>query len=199
MKKKLAQRARIGLAVALFVLSAGNGAVFAADDTQATNACETFIKKISALTESDFSKDEDMHPRHIERELKQCGTRDSKIALVLEQIFRYRPAMGNRDFPNPQEHSPGTDIAALREHEIREMNDALQKLKTMDKDEVERVLGFMATQPVNSYEFAWPAFEMAARLYPKEYASFESLTQPGTEGRRAWEFEKKRWITGEER
>jgi len=199
MNRKLEQSVRVGLVASLFVLSAGNNGVFAANAVEGTGTCERLFQKLSAISASDWSKDSDMHPGHIERELKQCGTGDSKIALVMQQIFRYRPAMGNRDFPNPQEHLPDYDVAAARKEDIREMNDVLRKLKSMDKNDVERALQFLATQPVDSYEYAWPAFEIAARLYPKEYDSLESLTQPGTQGREAWETSKDRWITGAEK
>lgn len=198
MNRKFRQSARVGLAAALFALSIGNNRTFAENTVQGVVDCKVFFQKISAISASDLSKDKDMHPRHIEDKLKECGTGDSKIALVLEQIFIYRPAMGNRDRPNPMSHLPDYDVAAAHEKDIREMNDVLKKLKSMDKEDVERVLRFMAVQPVNSYEFAWPAFEITVRLYPKEFDSFESLTQPGTSGRRAWESARDRWITGEE-
>jgi hypothetical protein len=200
MNRKLERFARIGLAAAaMFVLSAENSMAFAAEAVQETVTCEEFFQKISVLPVSDLSKDVDMHPRHIEDKLKECGTGDSKIALVLEQIFIYRPAMGNRDHPNPMSHLPDYDVAAARNNDIREINDVLKKLKSMDKNDVEQVLRFMAVQSVDSYEFSRPAFEIAARLYPKEYDSFESLTQPGTKARDAWETAKSRWITGEEK
>lgn len=135
-----------------------------------------------------------MSPWELEQLTAKCSRITENMAVVLRNFFRYRHMMLERDYPNTMARLPGTNFNSLYKNDIYEIDMLLKKIKTENPTDVAAVLHFMAKQSEIDYTYAWTALEIVARDFPQSYDSYRSLSGAGTEGRRAWEVTKSRWL-----
>ena len=133
-------------------------------------------------------------PRQLEIMSKKCPNTTGKLASILKRFFEYHRVMMERDFPNSMVRLPDTDFNKIYENDLNKINYLLGKIENENLKDVTGVLRFMTKQKEDGYTYAWTALEIVARDFPGSYESYKKLTVVGTEGRRAWEVNKNRWL-----
>lgn len=146
------------------------------------------------LRQKNGIEDSSTSPYMLERYNDECKVTNLQLALILRDYFSYRFSALNRDTPNTQAYKPNTDVNAIYQNNIHQLNELLPHFKNYDKAQVERILHYMVSSKDESYSYAGPALEIVARDFPDSYDSYKLLTQEGTKGRRLWIANKNRWL-----